>query len=73
VSRRNFIGTASGFATAMLAVNQITGMKFFDVSEAEAADQAAAKEIKVSRKAGPDFIVDAHTHICMRKDGYIRA
>ena len=71
LSRRNFIGTASGFAAAMLAVNQITGMKFFEVSEAEAYDQAAAKEVKVARKAGPDFIVDAHTHICNRKDGYI--
>src|SRR5713226_5772541 len=71
LSRRNFIGTASGFAAAMLAVNQITDMKFFEVSEAEAADQAAAKEIMLSRKAGPDFIVDTHTHICTRKDGYI--
>src|SRR5215831_15963468 len=66
VSRRTFFGTASGFA-----VNKITGMQFFEVTEAEAADQAAAKEIMISRKAGPDFIVDAHTHICTRKDGYI--
>jgi hypothetical protein len=55
----------------MLAVNKITGMQFFEVTKAEAADQAAAKEIIISRKAGPDFIVDAHTHICTRKDGYI--
>ena len=71
VSRRMFFGTASGFAATMLAVNKITGMRFFEVTEAEAADQAAAKEIIISRKAGPDFIVDAHTHICTRKDGYI--
>jgi uncharacterized protein len=71
LSRRTFIGTASGFAAAMLAINQITGMKFFEVSEAEAYDPAAATEIKVSRKPGQDFIVDAHTHICTRKDGYI--
>jgi uncharacterized protein len=71
LSRRNFLGTASGFAAAMLAVNEITGMKFFDVTKAEAADPAAAKEIKVARKPGADFIVDAHTHICWRKDGYI--
>jgi predicted TIM-barrel fold metal-dependent hydrolase len=71
MSRRNFLGTASGFAAAMLAVNEITGMKFFDVSPAEAMDPAAAKEIKVARKPGADFIVDAHTHICWRKDGYI--
>src|SRR2546423_518014 len=45
-------------AATMLAVNKITGMQFFEVTEAEAADQAAAKEIMISRKAGPDFIVD---------------
>jgi uncharacterized protein len=71
MSRRNFLGTASGFAAAMLAVNKITGMQFFDVTEAEAYEPAAAKEIKISRKPGLDFIVDAHTHICTRKDGYI--
>src|ERR671931_485987 len=38
---------------------------------ATASEPAAAKEIKVSRKPGADFIVDAHTHICTRKDGYI--
>src|SRR6516225_1420977 len=68
VSRRTFFGTASGFAATLLAVNQVTGMKFFEVSEAEAADMAAAKEIMISRKPGSDFIVDVHTHICTRKD-----
>src|SRR5947209_18206418 len=58
LSRRNFLGTASGFAAAMLAVNEITGMNFLDVTKAEAADPAAAKEIKVPRKRGPDSIVD---------------
>ena len=71
LSRRNFLGTASGFAAAMLAVNEITGMKFFEVTEAEAYDVAAAQDIKVARNPGSDFIVDAHTHICWRKDGYI--
>jgi predicted TIM-barrel fold metal-dependent hydrolase len=71
MSRRNFIGTASGFAAAMLAVNKVTGMKFFDVSEAEAMDTKAAAEIKVAAKSGTNFIVDQHTHICIRKDGYI--
>src|SRR4030095_14133180 len=61
VSRRSFIGSASGFAAAMLAVNQITGMRFFEVSEAEAYDQGAAKEIKVTRKPGQAFIADAHS------------
>jgi predicted TIM-barrel fold metal-dependent hydrolase len=71
LSRRGFLGTASGFAAAMLAINKVTGMRFFDVQEAEAYDLAAAGEVKVARKAGPDFIVDAHTHICWRKDGYV--
>ena len=71
LSRRGFLGTASGFAAVMLAVNKITGMRFFEVSEAEAYDPVAAKEITVTREPGADFIVDAHTHICTRKDGYI--
>src|SRR2546430_15326138 len=65
------LASASALPAAMLAVNNITGMRFFDVTPAEAYEPAAAKEIKVSRKPGSDFIVDAHTHICTRKDGYI--
>ncbi len=71
MSRRGFLGTASGFAAAMLAVNKVTGMKFFDVSEAEAVEPAAATEINGIRKVATDFVVDQHTHICIRKDGYI--
>src|SRR6266403_2096569 len=71
LSRRNFLGTASGFAAAMLAVNKVTGMKFFDVSEAEALEPAAAHELNVARKTATSFIVDQHTHSCSRKDGYI--
>jgi len=71
MSRRNFVKSACGFAAAMLAVNKITGTKFFDVEEAEAYDPAARKELSVARKAGTEFIVDQHTHICWRKDGYV--
>jgi hypothetical protein len=71
LSRRSFLGSASALPAAMLAVNHISGMRFFDVTPAEAYDPVVAKEIKVSRKPGQDFIVDAHTHICTRKDGYI--
>src|SRR5438552_4642369 len=71
LSRRNFLGTASGFAAAMLAVNKVTGMKFFDVSEAEVLETAAAHELNAARKTATSFIVDQHTHICIRKDGYI--
>ncbi len=49
MSRRAFLGSASALPAALLAVNKITGMKFFDVTEAEAYESAAAKEIKVSR------------------------
>ena len=72
MARRDFFGTAAGFAATMLAVNKLTGMRFFEVSEAEAADTVAAKEIQVSRNSGPDFIVDVHTHICWRRDGFIQ-
>jgi len=49
VSRRSFIGSASGLAAAMLGVNQITGMRSFEVSETEAYGQPA----------GQDFMADA--------------
>jgi predicted TIM-barrel fold metal-dependent hydrolase len=71
MSRRAFLGTSSAFAAAMLAVNKITGMKFFDVREAEAMDPAAAKEISGAMKRSGDLIVDAHSHICIRRDGYV--
>jgi hypothetical protein len=50
LSRRAFLGTASALPATMLAVNKITGMRFFDVTEAEAYEPAAAKEIKVNRR-----------------------
>src|SRR4029450_9274438 len=36
MSRRSSLGSASALPATFLAVNKITGMKFFDVSEAEA-------------------------------------
>lgn len=71
VSRRNFVKSACGFAGAMLAVNKVTGMRFFDVNEAEAAEHEAAGEQTMKRKAGLEFVVDQHTHICWRKDGFV--
>src|SRR5215831_4857672 len=50
MSRRNFLGSASGFAAAMLAVNQITGMKFFDVTEAEAYEPTAARRSRSAKR-----------------------
>ena len=46
LSRRNFIGTASGFAAAMLAVNKITGMKFFEVSGGRGLRPGCGEEIR---------------------------
>src|SRR5437870_13916376 len=50
LSRRNFPGTASGFAAAMLPVNESTGTKFFEVTEAEAFAVAAAPDLKGAGK-----------------------
>ena len=72
VSRRNFFKSACGFAGAMLAVNYATGMKFFNVSEAEAQEVAAHEEVKQTLKGKTGFVVDQHTHICTRAEGYIK-
>ena len=71
VSRRNFMKSACGFAGAMLAVNKVTGMRFFEVDEAEAYDGPAALEKVVLSKDNTSFVVDMHTHICWRKEGYV--
>src|SRR5437660_12745788 len=49
MSRRNFLGTASGFAAGMLTVNATTGTKFFDVTPARALHPAAATQTQISR------------------------
>lgn len=71
LSRRNFLKTASGFAGVLLAVNEITGMRFFDVNPVEAKDLEAGVELAAFRKSNKEFICDQHTHICWRKDGYV--
>ena len=38
MSRRNFLKSSLGFTAAMAAANEVTGMKFFEVGSAEAAD-----------------------------------
>lgn len=70
MSRRDFVRSTCGFTAAMLAVNKVTGMKFFDVEEAEAYSHTAGKAGGAAKKAA-EFIVDQHTHICWRKDGYV--
>src|SRR5258708_34342737 len=55
LSRRNFLASASGLPAAMLAVNNIPGMRFFDVAAADAYGPAPAKELKVSRQPANEF------------------
>ncbi len=62
LSRRRFLQTASGFAAAMLAMNRVYGARFFDVAEAEAADEAAAVEAALKKRKGNQFIFDDQTH-----------
>jgi predicted TIM-barrel fold metal-dependent hydrolase len=57
LSRREFLRTSGGMVTSFLAMNAVFG-QFFNVSEAEAADQAAARELK----GGPLFIFDVQLH-----------
>ena len=69
--RRQFMKSALGFSGAMLAMNEVTGMNFFDVSAAEAKEQAALDEVRASVKGKTGYVVDMHTHIVWRKDGYV--
>jgi predicted TIM-barrel fold metal-dependent hydrolase len=57
LSRREFLRSSGGMVTSFLAMNAVFG-GFFDVSPAEAADQAAAKEAA----GGPIFIFDVQLH-----------
>lgn len=70
MSRRNFLRSTLGLSAAMLAANEVTGMKFFEVNEAEAADVDARKEYLLQARASADFIVDVHTHVCTRPGHY---
>ena len=71
VARRNFLKSSLGFSAAMLAANEVTGMKFFEVGEAEAADISAKNEAIQVARASSDFIVDVHTHVCTRPGHYV--
>ena len=57
LSRREFLRTSGGMVTSFLAMNAVFG-RFFNVSEAEAADQAAVLELK----GDPPFIFDVQLH-----------
>ena len=70
MSRRSFIRSSLGFSAAMLAANEVTGMKFFEVGAAEAADVGAKNEAIQLARASTDFIIDVHTHVCTRPGHY---
>jgi predicted TIM-barrel fold metal-dependent hydrolase len=72
VPRRTFMKSICGFTGALLAMNKVTGMRFFDVDEAEAYDPQAALEKVTLTKGNTGYVVDMHTHICWRKDGYVK-
>jgi predicted TIM-barrel fold metal-dependent hydrolase len=57
LSRRDFLRTSGGMATALLAMNAVFG-RFFDVAEIEAVEPAAFQE----RRGGPWFIFDVQLH-----------
>ena len=69
--RREFFKSALGFTGAMLAVNAATGMKFFNVSDAEAREMAALDEVAGTIKDRMGFIIDMHSHVCTRPEGYV--
>jgi predicted TIM-barrel fold metal-dependent hydrolase len=68
MSRRQFLATASGMATAFLAMNEVHG-PLYGVSRAEAVDRAMAAERADSLKA--QFVMDCHTHF-LRDDTRIQ-
>lgn len=57
LSRRDFLRSGSGMAVSFLAMNAVFG-SFFRVSEAEAAEQAAVRELK----GDAPFIFDVQLH-----------
>jgi predicted TIM-barrel fold metal-dependent hydrolase len=59
LDRRQFLRTSCGMAAAFVAMNRVFG-NLFEVSEAEAADQAMAAERSASLKN--QFIFDDQTH-----------
>jgi uncharacterized protein len=59
ISRRAFLGTASGMASAFLAMNDVYGA-IFEVSEAEAADPELGDEH--AGRLSNQFVFDVHTH-----------
>jgi predicted TIM-barrel fold metal-dependent hydrolase len=57
ISRRQFLASGPGLATALLAMNEVFGA-FFDVAPVEALEPAAFAE----RSPGGQFVFDVQTH-----------
>src|SRR5579859_6217954 len=57
LTRRDFLRTSGGMATAFLAMNAVFG-RFFDVTEAEAAETGA----RIARAGDAPFIFDVQLH-----------
>lgn len=71
VERRTFLKSASGFAAAFLAMNQVFG-PVWNVSEAEASDKEMADER--AKRLSKQFIFDDQTHFVrddFDKDGLL--
>jgi hypothetical protein len=66
-----FLKSSLAFSAAMVAANEITGMKFFEVPEAAAHDLGAQKDLLAAKAKSSDFIVDVHTHVCTRPEHYV--
>lgn len=71
LDRRSFLKSSLGFTAALAAANEVTGMNFFEVGAAEAADFDAKKEGQMLARASADFVVDVHTHVCTRPGHYV--
>lgn len=57
LTRRDFLRTSGGMATAFLAMNSVFG-KFFDIQDVEAVEPAAF----AARQGPPYFVFDVQTH-----------
>ena len=66
VSRRSFLRSASGMATAFLAMNEVYGY-LFDVNRAEAATLDVAA--KRAQDLSSQFVFDVHTHFLRPNPG----
>ena len=63
---REYVKTRTGLMCALLALNEASGMRVYDVVEEEAFDESVID----ARTKTPDFILDDQSHIFFRGGGY---